>query len=162
MRLIFTSGSREGQEVALDDGRLTIGRDDNNDVQLTDDKVSRHHAEISSGNGGSPVLRDLGSRNGTFVDEVRLDEPRVLRGGEELRIGAHHMRVEADEGAAGGPGSASRDPRSRRMLIAAAVAGGLLVLLLLGQLFLPGLAENRLRSELERYGRVDRVHVEAF
>ena len=86
MRLILASGSREGQAVALDDGRLTIGRDDNNDLQITDEKVSRHHAEISRENGGSAVLRDLGSRNGTFVDEVRLDEPRVLRGGEELRL----------------------------------------------------------------------------
>jgi hypothetical protein len=163
MRLIFTSGSREGQPVALDDARLTIGRDDDNDVQLTDEKVSRHHAEISRENGGSAVLRDLGSRNGTFVDEVRLDEPRVLSGGEQLRFGAHEMRVEADDrSAADDQGVPGRERRSRRWLIAGAVAAGVLVLLVLAQLFLPGLAEDRLRSDLERYGRVDRVHVEAF
>src|SRR5436853_4891521 len=124
MRLIFMSGSREGQAVALDDGRVTIGRDDDNDVQLTDEKVSRHHAEITRAGEGA-VLRDLGSRNGTFVDEVRLEEPRVLNGGERLRFGAHHLSFEADARPEAGPatatapsGAARRRRVSRRWLIA--------------------------------------------
>jgi hypothetical protein len=100
MRLIFTSGSREGQAVDIDGGRLMIGRVDDNDLQLAGDKVSRHHALIEVEDGGRLVLRDLNSRNGTYVDGVRLSESRVLTGGERLRVGDEHLLVEAGPGAA--------------------------------------------------------------
>ena len=63
----------------------TIGRGPENSVCLLDDKVSRSHArlEIRDGNW---VLHDLASRNGTYVNEQRV-ERRILRGGDVIRVG---------------------------------------------------------------------------
>jgi hypothetical protein len=93
MRLIFTSGPREGEAVDVDGTGVMIGRVDDNDLQIPDEKVSRHHAVIEL-EGGRAVLRDLRSRNGTYVDGLRLSSPRTLRGGERLRLGDEELRVE--------------------------------------------------------------------
>jgi hypothetical protein len=95
MLLVFTSGDRERQAVDIDRARTTIGRVAENDLQLADDKVSRHHAVIETQDGGRLVLHDLSSRNGTFVDGVRLSGSCVLVGGERLRFGDQQLRVEA-------------------------------------------------------------------
>jgi FHA domain-containing protein/DUF2993 family protein len=94
MLLIFTSKPREGEVVQIHLGRFTIGRTPDNDLHLRDGKVSRHHAVIEKQPGGETLLRDLGSRNGTYVNGQRLSGPRVLGGGERLRLGDQHLRVE--------------------------------------------------------------------
>ena len=188
MRLIFTSAPSQGRFVELTAARLTIGRVAGNDLQLDDQKVSRHHAVIEV-HERQAVLRDLGSRNGTYVDGVRLSGAHVLSGGERLRFGDQQLRVQAgpDAGprAAAGPvepalaaGEPQPAPADRpaaggfalRRLIAAhrgrAVALAILALALIAvfgvaQLALPGVAEQRLRSQLGRYGPVRRVHVES-
>jgi len=158
MRLIFTSGPREGEAFDLDGGRMMIGRVEDNDLRLVGEKISRHHAVIELDPDGRAVLSDLGSRNGTYVDGVRLAEPRVLEGGERLRFGDEHVMVES----APGPTRRVKWRLGRRATIAAAAAVILLVGLVVAQLVLPGVAENSLRSQLERYGPVRRVNVEAF
>jgi diguanylate cyclase (GGDEF)-like protein len=67
--------------------RLTIGRGQNNDIILQSDTVSRQHASIEC-QGRDIVVTDLGSTNGTFVNEdpARLDQAR-LECGDRLRIG---------------------------------------------------------------------------
>jgi hypothetical protein len=161
MRLIFTSGPREGQTVDIDRPRLTIGRVDEADVQVPDFKVSREHAVIERDNGGRMVLRDLGSRNGSFVDGVRLQEPRVLSGGEELRFGDGLLRVEVPPTPAGAPPRPARR-WNRRAVIAGAAAAVVLVLLVVAQLVLPGVAENSLRSDLSKYGPVRQLSITSF
>jgi hypothetical protein len=67
---------------------LTIGRAPTNALVVNDVKASSRHVEISpSGSGYS--ITDLGSTNGTFVNEQRLDSnvPRMLTGGDKIRIG---------------------------------------------------------------------------
>ena len=67
---------------------LTIGRAPTNALVVNDAKASSRHAEISpSGSGYS--ISDLGSTNGTFVNEQRLDRnvPRMLTAGDKVRIG---------------------------------------------------------------------------
>jgi pSer/pThr/pTyr-binding forkhead associated (FHA) protein len=178
MLLIFTSQSGKGRVVDIDHARLTIGRVEDNDVQLSDEKVSRHHAVIELAADGRVVLRDLDSRNGTFVDGVRLSGSRVLSGGESLRFGDQEVRVDrgASAGAADGAlargaapeRAAGRSERARRALAPLATRRGVLLLVFLlalvlvfgvGQLVLPGVAEDRLRAKLEQYGPVRRVHI---
>jgi sigma-B regulation protein RsbU (phosphoserine phosphatase) len=65
--------------------RFTIGRRAENDLVLTPPEVSREHAEILS-RGSDLVLRDLGSRVGTYVNGERVTE-RVLAHGDRLRFG---------------------------------------------------------------------------
>jgi hypothetical protein len=163
MQLIFTSGSRKGQTVDFDGARLTIGRVEDNDVQLADDLVSRRHAVIELEDGGRMVLRDLDSRNGTFVDGVRLSEPRALTGGERLRFGSDELLVETtpapDRPARTDPHDRLARLRTRRAVLASTAVAVVVVLIGFAQLVLPGVAEDSLRSDLARYGPVRSVDI---
>jgi pSer/pThr/pTyr-binding forkhead associated (FHA) protein len=75
-----------GRRIILQPNCITrMGRGGDNDVVLSDDRASRHHATITC-HDGSFLIRDLGSTNGTFVDEVRIGEQR-LSDGDRIRVG---------------------------------------------------------------------------
>ncbi|MEN0068278.1 MAG: sigma-54-dependent Fis family transcriptional regulator, partial [Myxococcota bacterium] len=67
------SGADAGHEDQFDHDVIRIGQQEGNHFVLTDDTVSRRHAEIARTADGI-VLRDLGSTNGTFVEQVRIKE----------------------------------------------------------------------------------------
>lgn len=71
--LKVVDGPDEGHEDQFDHDVIRIGQAEGNHFVLTDDTVSRRHAEISRTADGI-VLRDLGSTNGTFVEQVRIKE----------------------------------------------------------------------------------------
>jgi FHA domain/Protein of unknown function (DUF3662) len=75
------------------DGRARIGRSEENEVFLIDPSVSRTHAVVEV-DGTEPIVRDLGSTNGTFVNGERV-QARPLRHGDELTFGNTRMRFEA-------------------------------------------------------------------
>jgi len=81
-------GRRGGRFFLIHDGeRLTIGRDpDYADVALMDPAISRKHA-VFSREGSTIRVEDLGSTNGTFVNEERIDSEEV-RPGDCVRVGA--------------------------------------------------------------------------
>ena len=87
----------EGREQPVEDG-TTIGREDC-DVNLIDPEVSRRHATIRSAD-GSLAIEDLGSTNGTFVNDERITSVTVLRDGDSVRLGATVWTV---SGATGPP-----------------------------------------------------------
>jgi pSer/pThr/pTyr-binding forkhead associated (FHA) protein len=64
---------------------ITIGREDENDIQLNDDRVSRFHAKLQS-DGGKIILTDLESTNGTRVNGHAV-QMHVLREGDLVSIG---------------------------------------------------------------------------
>ena len=74
--------------ITLDAPRLVIGRGEGCDVRLPDASVSHRHASIRQ-RGGEYVILDENSRNGTYLDRVRLppQTPRALRSGERVRVG---------------------------------------------------------------------------
>src|SRR4051795_9083099 len=74
----------EGREQNLQAG-ATIGRE-GCDVNLMDPEVSRRHAAIRD-QGGSLAIEDLGSTNGTFVNDKRISEVTVLNDGDIVRLG---------------------------------------------------------------------------
>jgi pSer/pThr/pTyr-binding forkhead associated (FHA) protein len=74
------------------EGELSIGRESGTTVTLADPSVSRRHASVALVN-GVPVLRDLESRNGSFVNGERV-KTRTLRDGDVLTFGSTQMRVE--------------------------------------------------------------------
>src|SRR5262249_10320344 len=71
--------------VTIDKPVFTIGRRTAADLQLVSTDVSREHADISSED-GKFVLRDRGSRYGTFVNGEAITE-RVLANGDRVRLG---------------------------------------------------------------------------
>jgi Zn-dependent protease len=73
---------------------LTIGRDAGNELRLDDPSVSRHHARIAPSPSGIPVLEDVGSTYGTWLDGRRLDGVRPVQDGSEIRFGDQRLRVE--------------------------------------------------------------------
>jgi len=82
---IYPKGPLIGHRYELGDEAVLIGRNDDCLVQNTDASVSRHHARIELRDGAYHVT-DLGSTNGTFVNNVpRTDWP--LDDGDYLRIG---------------------------------------------------------------------------
>ncbi len=76
------------------DGSITIGRLSTSDIVLESTSVSRRHA-VADCRGGAVVLEDAGSRRGTFVNGKRLDAPRKLAEGDEIRIGDVVMKFVA-------------------------------------------------------------------
>lgn len=82
--LEVTAGEAEGQRIPLTDG-YTIGRGPTNALALTEPDVSRRHAGIVL-NHETWELRDLGSTNGTFVNERRITSHALLQG-DVIRIG---------------------------------------------------------------------------
>jgi DNA-binding CsgD family transcriptional regulator len=91
--LIFIHGPRAGQRVPLDKDEVSVGRSNQNDVVLNDPLVSRVHA-ILMRRGGMFMLDDLGSHNGTYVNEERLHGIRQIHHGDRLGIGASRVLYE--------------------------------------------------------------------
>jgi pSer/pThr/pTyr-binding forkhead associated (FHA) protein len=84
-----------------------LGRSADNAICLDDPLVSAHHARISFA-GGQWLVEDLGSRNGTLVNDLRVESPIALAPGDILRIGGLSLRFES--GAAPAPASDGRAP----------------------------------------------------
>src|SRR5262245_58950910 len=71
--------------IPIDKPQVTIGRRTENDLRLVGSDVSRDHAEIVQSNGGY-LLRDRGSRYGTYVIDEQVSE-RVLANGDRIQFG---------------------------------------------------------------------------
>jgi len=78
--LLIKSGERNGARIRLDKAKTRIGAQDDNDVILADDHISRHHALLTY-DGGSFAVCDLNSLYGTFVDGKRVEKDPVAAGG---------------------------------------------------------------------------------
>ncbi len=88
---------RSSRTITFDGRPLTIGRAPDNAIVLRDGRASRHHARID-GRRGSLVLSDLGSTNGSFVNDRRV-ESIALGEGDRIRLGTTTLLVEAIDAA---------------------------------------------------------------
>ncbi|MFN2591001.1 MAG: FHA domain-containing protein [Actinomycetota bacterium] len=85
--------NEKGGKVAthqLDGDQLQIGRADACQIQLSDTYASQFHARIYRQD-GSWFVEDLGSTNGTYLNQRRITSPAELRAGDRLRIGKTSM-----------------------------------------------------------------------
>jgi len=107
-KLRAISGPLAGQTIEVEN-ELVIGRQDT-DVTIDDPEISRRHAVVRR-HANRLQVEDLGSSNGTYVDGARVQEPTLLGGGAEIRVGATVLVVEgvlpvqvpeAEEAAGGG------------------------------------------------------------
>jgi hypothetical protein len=81
-----------GQRIPLSATRTTIGREAGNPIVLTDSQVSRQHAAIVY-QAGTYAIQDLGSANGTYVNDQRVAGTRVLHDGDVIRVGTTTIDV---------------------------------------------------------------------
>jgi pSer/pThr/pTyr-binding forkhead associated (FHA) protein len=71
--------------VLMEGATASIGRLDSNDICIKEQHVSRQHAVINYRD-GIFTITDLGSANGTFVNDNRVEEPFPLASGDEIRL----------------------------------------------------------------------------
>ncbi|MEI6106007.1 MAG: FHA domain-containing protein [Opitutae bacterium] len=77
----------DGRMAWLDKGACTIGRADSNTLVLDLPGISRNHAIVQPGPGGTHLLADLRSTNGSYVNGLRLEQIVTLRDGDKLEFG---------------------------------------------------------------------------
>jgi DNA-binding winged helix-turn-helix (wHTH) protein len=83
-------------QVGLVEGENVFGRGPESILWVDEETVSRRHARIRV-NGRNAVLEDLGSRNGTYVGNRRVEAPVDLRDGDRIRLGNLELRFRASE-----------------------------------------------------------------
>lgn len=84
--LLLTGGPLVGTIIPLGSTQIVIGRSPSSTLVLEDEYASSQHARLTPAD-GRWWIEDLGSRNGTFVDDERLTSPRELNVGDIVRIG---------------------------------------------------------------------------
>ncbi len=95
--LVMTKGPLAGQEIDID-GQQIFGRE--GDIVISDPEISRQHAVIRIVD-GSPVLDDLQSLNGTWVNGKRIELPTLLAPGDVVTLGTSTFEVRMERTGAG-------------------------------------------------------------
>jgi hypothetical protein len=84
----------EGSDIVLNSSPLTVGRGEQNDIELDgDDFASAQHARFEPRQDGVWIT-DMGSTNGTFVNGIQLERPRKLASGDVVRVGQTDFRFQ--------------------------------------------------------------------
>jgi len=84
--LVQIYGPELGKKYQLENDEITIGRDSKNEVMVDLDNVSRKHAKVSSRN-GKGFVADLGSTNGTYLNDQEVLHETPLRNGDLIKVG---------------------------------------------------------------------------
>jgi len=77
------------------DGDIVLGRGEQAEIRLQDPFASSRHARVYE-QGNVVVIEDLGSTNGTYLNEELLETPRPLHPGDRVRIGDSEFTFEVD------------------------------------------------------------------
>ncbi len=96
MRLRYTKKDGTQMEFELGERPITIGRSPEADVVILDEKASRIHCGIRLWD-GEFYIKDLKSRNGTFVNDQRVDVAK-LKPGDRLRVGSIAFSFDQEPG----------------------------------------------------------------
>lgn len=93
-RLVLMEGKKVKEEYQLDENELTIGRSEENKIILKNETVSRKHAIVKKENNQYKIA-DLGSSNGTFVNDKKIKE-KALSKGDEIKVGKFVLKFLAE------------------------------------------------------------------
>ena len=99
MKVVLVMFTPEGErrDVPIKHHRAVLGRDGVCDIRIPVAAVSRQHCEITvEADGHGVTVRDLGSRNGTYRNEDRIEEPQPLAPGDRLAVGPVVFTVQID------------------------------------------------------------------
>jgi pSer/pThr/pTyr-binding forkhead associated (FHA) protein len=87
--VVVHRGANKGSRYLISEERTSIGRSPESEIFLDDVTVSRSHAVIQR-NGSAFALNDLGSLNGTYINNQSL-KTSPLTSGDEIQIGKFHL-----------------------------------------------------------------------
>jgi len=123
-------GPGSGQLLPVAPGTLVLGRSSSADLRLPHASISRRHARLVR-RGERFFLEDLGSQNGTYVDDERLSSERELTLGQRIHIGPAVLRLRRAgvaenlaDGADALPDPWTSSPQARRQLWRVALVAG--------------------------------------
>lgn len=91
----LTTENETGEPRKFSQNEIVIGRDENCHFLFNDPTVSSHHARLTFRNGHWWV-EDLGSTNGTYLNEEKVETPTILITGDEVRIGKNVVLIEIE------------------------------------------------------------------
>lgn len=94
--LVCTAGELAGKRIPVPEGGIAIGRSPDNTLVIRDEGVSRYHGRLLFEN-GSLWLQDAGSRNGVFVNGVRITGHKQLQVGDTITIAEHSFELRWEE-----------------------------------------------------------------
>lgn len=92
--LRVSSGFNQGALITLSKKKSILGRSFKAAIPLEDERASREHTEIVNEN-GKFFVNDMGSTNGTYLNDVLVREKHELKAGDLIRIGSSVFRFEA-------------------------------------------------------------------
>jgi pSer/pThr/pTyr-binding forkhead associated (FHA) protein len=101
LKLIVLAGAKEGTQIPLKKEKFVIGRSRECNLRAGSDAISRRHCAILRTD-GAWLVRDLGSRNGTYLNDERIESPSPLGVGDELRVGPLKFRIDEYVKSSGG------------------------------------------------------------
>jgi len=95
VKLIVRSGSQAGKAVSIPAPQCLIGRSEECHIRPQLDAISRKHCVVTTKE-NEVTVKDLGSRNGTYVNDERIKGEAVLLTGDTLRVGPVEFEVAID------------------------------------------------------------------
>jgi len=93
--LVVIYGPELGKRASLGQGNFEIGRSSRSELPIDQESISRHHARITF-DGHRHVIEDLGSTNGTFVNDVNVKR-QALKDGDQIKIGRSILKYMSGE-----------------------------------------------------------------
>lgn len=109
--LVIQTGKHQGKKINLAGLDCFIGRHESCKIRIASGDVSKQHCRLKHKKGGVHA-KDMGSRNGTFVNDKILDKEVLLQPGDLLRIGPMIFLVSEAKTASEPPAEASESPAS--------------------------------------------------
>lgn len=91
------SGAGHKYTIVLDKPETRIGRQEDCDLVLDDPLISREHCEISTDEDGDFFIRDLGSKNSTYVNKNAVRKKRRIFYGDRISLGDTILRFFLEE-----------------------------------------------------------------
>ncbi len=93
--LEIVAGESAGRQIPISKS-VELGRDPSLEAHLDDEQISRHHARVSASAGGV-VIADLGSTNGTYVNDQPVEGAQRIAPGDHIRLGLTVMQLRSNE-----------------------------------------------------------------
>ena len=95
-KLQSREGGSAGLEVPISKARFVIGTADDCHMRCPSKSISEHHCEIAI-DGDQVLLRDLDSATGTFLNDFRIEQERILQDGDRLRVGRLEFELSVEQ-----------------------------------------------------------------
>ena len=99
-KLKVLKGPSEGKEISIPVAKFFIGRGEDCHLRPKSDAISRHHCAIIVDD-SKVAIKDFGSKNGTFVNNKRIENVAILNNGDQLVVGPLSFEIVLDHSLGG-------------------------------------------------------------